>query len=243
MKIILSPAKNMNLNNPINRDWTLDSYTKPLVDQIKTMTDDDLKRVLKINDSVLSQVKDYLNDFDKPIVYQALDMYDGLSYRWFKKEKPQADDLKYLDERLVILSALYGPIKAFQEIKPYRLDFNSSLKVGTKSLKTYWKNRYTNFFNPDEIIINLASDEFSSLLDRKILKIIDLEFFQEAEKDGEKILKKHSTISKKARGAMLFFMAKNKVDTIDQLKDFNYDNYSYAKEKSKSDKLVFIKRA
>lgn len=241
MKIILSPAKNMNLNTPVDQDWTLNLKSQALVDLLKDMTDDDLKKSLKINDSVLGQVKSYLEAFDMKKSYQAIDLYDGLSFRWLKKENLSEEDLSYLNDHLVILSALYGPIKPDTLIKAYRLDFNSSLKIENKSLKTFWKNDYNIFFEDEDLIINLASEEFSSLLDRKKLKLLDFEFFEATTKDGEKILKKHSTISKKARGQMLAFMAKNKIQEPKDLKAFNYDNYTYSADMSSEDKLVFIK--
>lgn len=238
MKIILSPAKEMNIKNPIDENWNPSTISQKIIGILRSKNKDELKGILKVNDSVLSQVCQYLDDFNLNKSYKAIDLYNGLSYRWMKKQDLSEKDYGYLDEHLIILSALYGPISPADLIKPYRLDFYSNLKIEEKSLKNIWKKSFNDFFKDQELIINLASDEFSSLLDRKKLQIIDVDFFEEK----DQTLKKHSTISKKGRGQMAAFMAKNKVQKIGDIKEFNYDGYAFSSQLSNNEKLVFIKK-
>lgn len=228
----------MNTSNPINKDWGLNPISKSIIDHLTSRTQDELKKIYNINDSVLSQVAQYLEAFKIKTSFQAIDLYNGLSYRWLKNENLSQDDYRYLNDHLIILSALYGPIRPDTLIKAYRLDFNTKIKIENRSLKSIWKKVYNDSFNPEDPVINLASDEFSSLLDRDRLEIIDVEFFEEKENK----LKKHSTISKKGRGQMTAFMAKNRLEEIDQIKEFDYDGYLFSKELSDDKKLVFIKK-
>lgn len=237
MNIIFSPAKEMNLDNKLNEDWSLSQKSQKIVEVLQSMSKNDLQKKLGINDSVLSQVIEYISGFDKQKSYKALDLYHGLAYRWMKNVGLVEEDLAYLDQHFTILSALYGPIKSSNLIKPYRLDFNTSIKLDGQSLKAYWKAYYNDFFMDDSTIINLASDEFSSLLDRNRFNIIDVEFFE----NNKDKLKKHSTISKKGRGQMLAYMAKNKVKRVEELKAFSMEGYQFSEELSDEHKFVFLK--
>ena len=142
-----------------------------------------------------------------------------------------------MDEHLKILSAFYGPLCPEKLVRPYRLDFNTKLKVNGESLKNFWKEEYNNSFDEGEVILNLASNEFSNLLDRKNFTIYNFEFLEK--KNGR--LKSHSTISKKARGIMLNFICKNKITNLEEIKKFDMDGFKYEYKMSEERKFVFVK--
>lgn len=237
MKIILSPAKEMNLKIPIEKNLVLSNKSQLILDKLKSFDDEKLKSSLKINEKILLQVKDYIKRFDDKQVYEAILLYNGLAFRWLDPSTLTEAALNYLDDRLTILSAFYGPIKPNHLIKPYRLDFNSKLKIEGQGLANFWKEEFNSHFSKNDLIVNLASDEFSSLLDRNKFNIVDFEFYEN--KNGK--LAKHSTISKKARGRMVRFMAENQITELSQLKKFNYDGYKYMEELSDDKKFVFVR--
>ena len=105
------------------------------------------------------------------------------------------------------------------------------------SLKKLWADYYNNYFDKGERILNLASDEFSSLLKREYFDFIDFDFYEL--KDGK--IKRHSTISKKLRGKMANFIVKNKIHNLEDLKDFNDDGFLYD-EANSNDKLYVFRR-
>lgn len=239
MQIIISPAKEMNLVHPLAQDWQLSAESQEIVTHLKNLSPSELKKTFKINDSLLTENLAYIQAFDQTITYKAIDMYHGLAYRWMDLDALDQTALTYLDDHLTILSALYGPVPANQAIKPYRLDFTTSLKLGKKSLKAYWKPVYNKTFTKGETILNLASDEFSSLFKQTDYQWIDFEF-QEL-KEGK--VKKHSTISKKGRGRMVKFLAQHQIVDLAKIKDFNEDGYYYKADLSKPDLFVFERLA
>ncbi len=81
MKIIFSPTKEFNLDNKINKNWNISDYTQNIINILKKLSDKELKDNLKINDSILNKVKEYISDFDTNKSYEALYMYNGLSFR------------------------------------------------------------------------------------------------------------------------------------------------------------------
>lgn len=236
MKIIFSPTKDMNLDNPINTDWILTEETHKIISELKKLSDEELKKNLKINDNILETVKDYISSFSKNVTYPALFLYNGLSYRTMNPSSFNDEQLKYLNKNLLILSALYGPIMPNTLIKPYRLDFLSKIKIEGKTLKTFWKPLYNLEIPNGETILNLASNEFSDLFDKSKYNWIDFEFYEN--KNGK--LKTHSTTSKKGRGWMVGYLAKNNINDIKKLKDIK-DSFSYSEEMSEENKLLFIK--
>lgn len=170
-------------------------------------------------------------------LFKAFYMYDGLCFKNINREDLDLGDLEYIDNHLFILSALYGAVRPFDLISPYRLDFLMKTEIG--NLYKFWQDEIAKKVLEDEdLIVNLASDEFSKTIKKYIKdeKILNIEFFENV--DGN--LKKHSTISKKARGKMLYFMAKNKIEKIEDLKKFDLGGYSFSEEKSTDKKYVFI---
>ena len=214
MKIILSPAKTISK--------TCERFSSGFDFSDKT------KEILKNAPEVLVS-KDYCKAFY---------MYDGMCYKNIKREEFDEFDLEYIKEHLIIISALYGALKPFDLINPYRLDFLIKTKMG--NLNNFWKDDIAkNILKDTDFIVNLASDEFSKTVKKYISEkqILDFEFFEKV--DGK--LKKHSTISKKARGMMLNFMTKNKIENIEDIKKFDNYGYVFIEEMSSKNKYVFIK--
>ncbi|MFM1524093.1 MULTISPECIES: peroxide stress protein YaaA [Helcococcus] len=236
MKIIFSPTKDMNLDNPINTDWILTEETHKIINELQKLSDEELKKKLKINDNILETVKGYISSFSKNITYPALFMYNGLSYKAMNPSSFNDEQLKYLNENLLILSALYGPISPNTLIKPYRLDFLSKIKIDNKTLKSFWKPLYNLEIPNRETILNLASNEFSDLFDKSKYNWIDFEFYEN--KNGK--LKTHSTTSKKGRGWMVSYLTKNNIKYPEELKKIK-DEFSYSEELSEENRFVFIK--
>lgn len=231
MKIILSPSKEMAFENKIDKKIKLNEISQEILNEIKKMTKADLQKKLKVSDKIIDEVYGYYQDFDNSDSYYAIDMYNGMAFR--EMDFGAEDD--FARDNIIILSAFYGPLRADDLVKPYRLDFNVGMNVKGMSLKKLWADYYNNYFDKGERILNLASDEFSSLLKREDFDFIDFDFYEF--RDGK--IKRHSTISKKLRGKMANFIVKNKIIGLDDLKDFNEDGFKYDKENSNEKLYVF----
>lgn len=231
MKIILSPSKEMAFENKIDKKIKLNENSQEILNEIKKMTKADLQKKLKVSDKIIDEVYGYYQDFDKNPAYYAIDMYKGMAFK--EIDFGATDD--FARDNVIILSAFYGPVRVDDLVKPYRLDFNVGLKVNGMSLKKLWADYYNNYFDKGERILNLASDEFSYLLKRDDFDFIDFDFYEL--RDGK--IKRHSTISKKLRGKMANFIVKNKIVNIEDLKDFNDDDFLYDKENSNEKLYVF----
>ena len=237
MKIIFSPSKEMSFSNPYKEATNYSDKTKTIISELQNLNKDEIKKIYKISDKVADEVANYINNFYIEESYRAIEMYTGLAFRKFDIDSLNSDERSYLDDHLLILSAFYGPINPEKLVRPYRLDMNTVLKVDGLSLKNFWKDEFNVAFYDGETILNLASDEFSSLIDRKRFKIYDFDFFEK--KDCK--LKSHSTISKKSRGLILNYICKNKIENLEDLKNFNLEGFKFDEELSTEEKFTFIK--
>lgn len=240
MKIIFSPAKEMKLDQVSANQPKYLNTTNTIIQTLQTLSDEQIKAIYKISDQQVSQVKDYIQHLNVGDAYPSLSLYNGLAFRQIDVDTGDGAITAYLDQHLRILSALYGPLKAFEPIRPYRLDFNTALKVEGQNLRQLWDNDFNLFFEEGEVILNLASQEFSGMLDKDRYTWIDFEFY---EYDATKAngIKKHATISKKGRGKMLQFLAENQIKELSAIKAFCKDGYQFDSERSNSRKIVFIK--
>ena len=92
----------------------------------------------------------------------------------------------------------------------------------------------------DELFINLASNEYFKAVDTKKLKAEVITPIFKDLKNGE--LKVISFFAKKARGAMVRYIIDKDVETVEDLKGFDYDGYQYSLKYSQNEnELVFIR--
>ncbi len=237
MKIILSPAKEMATDLPVQKDWELTQDSRAIVSKLMTVTKEELQQLLKVSDTLLEENWLKIQKFQESATYHAMDLYQGLAFRSFKQVAEWKEHRDYAVKHIRILSALYGAISPEECVKPYRLDLTMNLKVEGETLKKYWKERIATSFEKGECIVNLASSEFSSLFSKKDYDWVDVEFYEK--KEGA--LKQHSTISKKARGKMAAWMMSHDVQYKFELQKFNIDGFIFDATLSRENHYCYVK--
>ena len=237
MKIIMSPAKEMGTDVPVQKDWALTEDSQTIVSLLASYTKEELKKLLKVSDALLEENWDKIQKFQESVTYHAMDLYQGLAFRSFKQVADWKEHQAYAVQHLRILSALYGAISPDECVKPYRLDLTMNLKVEGETLKKYWKERIVTSFEKEECIVNLASSEFSSLFNKKQYDWVDVDFYEK--KEGA--LKQHSTISKKARGKMAAWMMLHHIQDKVELRNFDVDGYAFDELLSNENQYCFVK--
>ena len=175
---------------------------------------------------------------------QAVFAFSGEVYVGLDAYSLNASQIDSMQDKLRILSGLYGILKPLDLVQPYRLEMGTKLPIGTKkNLYEFWKVTLTKALNAeltkDELVINLASTEYFSALDHKklIAPLITPEF--KDYKDGK--LKMISFFAKKARGLMVRYILDTNASTIEDLKLFNYEGYAFDANLSTPTKLVYTR--
>ena len=246
MKIIFSPSKEMREENIFESkkiEFTESKFkdkTNILIGILKEKSLSEIENIMKLKGELLNKTYKDIQDYDKLKSIPAISMYYGVSFKELELEDYSEKTLKYLKNNLLILSALYGASLAFDLLKKYRLDMTMS--ITDKGLYNFWKkdvNDYiSNILDKDEILLNLASSEFSRLIDNKKILMINIDFKEE--KDGN--YKSISTYSKKARGKFLNYLVKNQIDNLEEIVKIKLDGYNFNKDLSDEKNLIFTRR-
>lgn len=254
MKIVISPAKTLDYETEVPvKDFTVPTFlpsAKKVHRELKTKKPKELADLMDISSALAdlnwkrNQAKGFgaktPNETSRQAVYAFKgDVYIGLDSYTIPIEKVPA-----LQQKLRILSGLYGLLKPLDLIQPYRLEMGTNLRVAeNKNLYEFWKQTVTKQLNKElkkgELFVNLASNEYFSAIDAKALKVpvITPEF--KDFKDGQ--LKMISFFAKKARGMMVRYIIDTDAGTLDDLKRFDYDGYRFDANLSKGNTLVFTR--
>ena len=195
MKILIPTAKEMNTAILSLEAKPLRSESQAVLDELARYSAQELENFYKISAEKAQEEYDHIQALKDVTAtnYPALHLFDGLMYRNIKRDNLTKEEQTYLEKHLMITSALYGVIPAFEPIAPHRLDFLMKLKVAGESLKNHWQAAYKESMKGEELIFSLLSSEFETVFPKEIReKMVTFKFMEE--RDGK--LKIHSTISK-----------------------------------------------
>ena len=171
------------------------------------------------------------------------DVYDGLGVNNYNDQ-----DIIYANEHLRIISGLYGLLRPLDLIQAYRLEMKTKfLNNKGKDFYAYWGNKITTKLNEllqskdNNTLVNLASTEYFKVVNPKILRAtIITPIFKEKKEATEKIV---TLFVKRARGAMASYIIKNRINTIDGIKEFHENGYKFHESKSLDGQLVFVRES
>ena len=240
MKILIPTAKEMNTDLPLIEALPLSVESQAILDELATYSTQELEKFYKISAEKAEEEYAHIQALkdQRAKNYPALKLFDGLMYRHIKRDGLTEAEQAYLEKHLMITSALYGVIPAFEPIAPHRLDFLMKLKVAGKSLKNHWQAAYEESMKGEELIFSLLSSEFETVFPKEIReKMVTFKFMEE--RDGK--LKIHSTISKKARGAFLTALMENQVTSVEEIKKLSFAGFNYREDLSSDKELAFVK--
>lgn len=255
MLIVISPAKTIDFETNIGYD----KYTTPehlnkseqLVRQLRKMSPQELSGLMNISTKLAmlnyNRYKEWYLPFNDQNARQAIFVFKGEVFRGIDIERFSDEDLEYTQNHLRILSGLHGTLRSLDLIQPYRLEMGIKLTGKEyKNLYEFWNNEITNSIQTvlneqgDDLLINLASDEYFKSINTKQLKArIITPIFKEHKNGTYKFL---SVYGKKARGMMSRFILQNKLKTADDLKLFEEDGYYFNENLSSKDSPVFTRR-
>lgn len=227
MKIILSPTKTMNLKNEHYLEFTKPNYLEESIEIrniIKKYNRDEIKSRFKVSDNLALKVYEYYHE--ENIKKSALSMYQGQAFKAMQIDLWTEAELDYAQDHIIILSALYGALRPSDQITPYRLDFFTDIEL---DLYQFWKNKLE--FEED-LYVNLASKEFSSLLPED--KLLNIHFIE-----ADHRVK--ATYAKTARGNMTKQIIKQRINALEELKKISVNDYVFEPKLSDSNNFYYKK--
>ncbi|WP_454255940.1 peroxide stress protein YaaA [Pseudomonas sp. Marseille-Q8238] len=254
MLMVISPAKTLDYETPP----IIGRFTQPehlddaqlLIERLRELSPLQIGELMHLSDKLsalnVARYDSWQRPFNPSNAKQALLAFKGDVYTGLNAEDFAEADFDFAQQHLRMLSGLYGLLRPLDLMQPYRLEMGTKLSnVHGKDLYAFWGERISGWLNQalaeqgDNILLNLASNEYFSSVKRKALnaRVIDTEF-KDLKNGQYKII---SFYAKKARGLMARYVIKERLKDPAGLKDFNYQGYRYSTEHSKEDSLVFLR--
>ncbi|MGB0883827.1 MAG: peroxide stress protein YaaA [Flavobacteriales bacterium] len=252
MICLLSPAKNLN-ENPIqlNVEPSLplfNTQAKQLVQILKKMKPKELAEFMNLSENLAelnaTRFKNWSKEPKTEQAKAAAFLFNGDTYQGLDFESLNTDSQLYAQKSLRILSGLYGCLRPFDLVQPYRLEMGKALETKKgKNLYQFWDNTATKQINKDikaldaDIVLICASKEYAKVVDYKALKAeVWTPIFKDFKTDKYKII---SFFAKKARGLMARFVIENQVKTLKEVQAFSSEGYYFHAIDEKKKELIF----
>jgi cytoplasmic iron level regulating protein YaaA (DUF328/UPF0246 family) len=260
MLILLSPAKTLD-HNAMGCDELASlphhiTKAAQLMTVLKAYTPSDLMESMKLSEDLAGKVAGWNANWathssvDKAIRSDAKACafaMKGEAFKFLDAPSLSYSDQQYAQKNLIVLSGLYGILRPFDLIMPYRLEMGQTFKVSEdhKSLHSFWSDVYHKALSKtlkdqqSKVILNLASDEYSKVVIKSGIdaEIITCTFKEE----GENGFRTVSTFAKQARGEMARFVIQNQIEIVEKLKLFNNLRYTFNCDLSDSNNFIFTR--
>jgi len=238
MKILLSPAKSLDFETPLATNYRTEPIfskeTEKVHKALKKKSISDLEQLMSLSNALATlnfeRNQHFKSTPSEEETRPALFVFDGDVYKGLDALSLNENQLEVSKDRIRILSGLYGMLRPFDSIQPYRLEMGTKMEIdGAKSLYEHWRKNLTTYLenelSGDEMIVNLASKEYSKAIDLKAFsgRVISPEF--KDYKDGK--LKIISFYAKRIRGVMARFLLETADNDLSVFELFESDGYRF----------------
>lgn len=256
MLFLLSPAKSLDYATPAPPELahTLPQFAKQsaqLIELLRPLSPQQIAELMDLSDDLsalnVARYAAWRPKFSAKNAKQAIlafngDVYDGLDAKSLKTA-----DLEWAQSHVVMLSGLYGALRPLDWMQPYRLEMGTPLaNPAGNNLYKFWGASIANYLDQQlaedkkPVIVNLASQEYFKVVDRKALKARVVECSFEDFKNG--VYKVISFNAKRARGMMARYAIQKRIQDVKKLQAFAQDGYAFAASASTPDRLVFRRK-
>jgi len=252
MLVLISSAKTMTLSSKISLKQSsvpqFEDQAKEIAIHMAQFTPEELKRIFKVSSKLaVENYHRYRNFFssEQPSL-QALLAYTGVVYRNMGLANFTESDFLYTQKHLRLGSGMYGLLRPFDLIHPYRMEYDVKLpEFGNNNMYPYWKDRLTEQLILDVkeaggVLVNLAASD-----------VIPSFHWKEVEKEvrvitpyfklwKEEKLKAIVIYLKMARGKMTRHILKNRIENPEGLKNFVWEGFEFDPELSDENNWMFV---
>ena len=249
MLAVISPSKTQDFSQ-CNIDFftqtrQIDSSDE-LIGILKNKSKSQISKLMSLSEKLSALNFDRFQKFKLPFTLdnakQAILAFKGDVYNGINAPELSSEDLEFAQGKVRMLSGLYGVVRPLDLIQPYRLEMGTKLSnTKGRDLYDYWGSEISSVLNDDEpdLIINLASNEYFKAIDKKTLNanILDI-VFKEKKGDSYKVI---GIYAKRARGLMVNYIIRNRLESPEALKDFSDEGYRFDKELSTDSSWVYLR--
>jgi len=255
MLMVVSPAKDLDYQTPAPAvqytEPTLLAHSSELIKVCRELDPLQLSELMHISDKLAGLNAARFAQWQLPFTAKnakpALFAFNGDVYQGLDAASLTAEQVQYAQQKLRILSGLYGLLKPLDLMQPYRLEMGTALaNQRGQNLYQFWGDIVTTELNQQleqlnaPLLLDLASQEYFKVLRTKLLArpVVKVQF-RDFKNGDYKII---SFFAKKARGMMARYVVTEQIDQLSGLKEFNLGGYQFSAESSTASELVFLRR-
>ena len=252
MKILLSPAKSLDYSKSIAKPFvhqaTFLKETEQLVTKLKKIKPKKFMEMMHISSDLAHLNYDRYQAWTSPteeseVVKACIEVFNGEVYKGLAPFSWNETELIRANEQIRILSGLYGILKPLDLVYPYRLEMGTKWQITpkVKNLYAFWSDKLTKQLNAEkpEEVLNLASGEYNKVINFKQLKAkVITPTFKDFSNGSYKVVMMYA---KHARGAMANYCIKNHLTSLEDLKVYNVDGYTFDAKTSSETEWNFIR--
>ncbi len=253
MIVLLSPAKDLAIETPVVKEATqpvlLDDAEK-LVSRLRTFSAKKLSSLMDLSPKLGELNRMRYERWSRPFTPEnarpAIFTFNGEVYRGLDARTLSADDLRFAQHHLRILSGLYGVLRPLDLMQDHRLMMGTPFGVGkAKNLYAYWGDRITHALNADlsstasEVVVNCASNEYARAVDQQKLNArVITPVFKDKGPRGYGVV---MVFAKQQRGALARHIIRHRLLVPEDLKTYDGDGYRFVPEESSATEWVFLR--
>lgn len=254
MIVLLSPAKKLDFaphpTFPLTTPELL-KETRTLHQTTAQLKPGDLKRLMKLSDSLARLNYQRFQDFDPEAPRpqgskQAALAFDGDTYVGLRAREFSSEEMEFAQEHVAILSGLYGLLRPLDAILPYRLEMGTRLETPRgSSLYDFWGDRVAKKINQrlkksgGRVVLNCASQEYFGVIPEGALNVpVITPVFKELRAGQAKIV---SFSAKRARGMMARYVVSHRITEVERIKKFNEGGYRFVSKGSTNTEWLFLR--
>ncbi|MBT09795.1 MAG: peroxide stress protein YaaA [Gammaproteobacteria bacterium] len=233
--IVISPAKRLsnkackivlNATTP-----TFDKEASLLANELAKLNAIELTELMGVSDNIaelnVERFKSWGNSptEEKRAIFQ----FEGDVFKHLDARNFNDDDIGYMNQRLRILSGIYGLLKPSDEMNPYRLEMGTQYAFGdSKNLYDFWGDKIATQIKLEtkgNILFNLASEEYFSSIKKHTepLEVINFKFLS-ISGGKERVV---GVTAKRARGEMAKFLIQNRIEDTTGIEKFSAMGFKF----------------
>ncbi len=253
--LLLSPAKKLHAQPTVvsGLRTTQPAFVEQaeiLIRELRKFDEKALARFMKLSPALAEEnvmrYQTWSQVHRRPKAAPSILTFAGEVYFELKAATLSAEDLRFAQKHLRILSGLYGLLRPLDLIHPYRMEMGRALaNPSGENLYDFWQDQIRLGVQKqlkqqgDDVILNLASNEyFKSVQPRQLKARVITPSFKEARDGGFKMI---GVFAKKARGMMTRYVIEKRITTPDAAKKFRVGGYRFNASESNGDKWVFTR--
>lgn len=229
-----TPAANLASPALIKKASALATY-------LQTLTPAQLEKAMHLSSKLALETHQHLQGWTSQPQNTAIDSFVGDIYSGLQAKDLPAEDRAYANDRLFILSGLYGILRPLDGIVPYRCEMAYKFPAEPfANLYNYWGDDIAAQLPAQGPIINTSSAEYmravTPYIDRS--RLISPKFLTRHPKTGvPTFVTVHAKI---ARGAFAHWLIKEKIESRETLKNFVDLGYRYNATLSTPSEPTFV---